>query len=106
MITANLVIMVVNQTPIVLVAVLVILVNVLDRVIKHLQKNKVKVIFYLFNALSFNGRTPVSKTVIPSEGVVWVRIPGGQPLQIFKEVFIWKKEIPLLIIEMFPEEKH
>lgn len=55
---------------------------------------------------SFNGRTPVSKTVIPFEGVVWVRIPGPQPLQIFKEVFVWKKEIPLLTIEMFPEEKH
>ena len=33
----------------------------------------------LFIALSFNGRTPLSKSVIPSDGVIWVRVPGGQP---------------------------
>lgn len=28
---------------------------------------------------SFNGKTPVSKTVIPFEGAIWVRIPDPLP---------------------------
>ena len=37
-----------------------------------------KIFFNSNNALSSSGRTPVPKTVIPSEGVAWVRIPGEQ----------------------------
>lgn len=45
-------------------------------------------------ALSFNGKTPVSKTVIPSEGVILVRIQAGLP---FKNEF----EFSILNINKF-----
>lgn len=40
-----------------------------------------------YTAPSFNGKTPVSKTVIPFAGVIRVRIPAGLPNKKWVRIF-------------------